>query len=141
MYVCIYIPCRRYRCRSTFAYPSSTNSMLETVNTCMTSVYICMLPSIIYKFSSLTLFDAWLLDNVCVPPRCSWRVKKVHTSIIARMRKERRGTFVYLFFFCKWQHHRYILLLLRLLRFLLILSILGCPRTYICICHLIIFQL
>ena len=38
--------------------PHRQNSMLETVNTCMTSVYICVLPSIIYKFSSLTLFDA-----------------------------------------------------------------------------------
>jgi hypothetical protein len=105
--------------------PHQQNSMLETVNTCMTSVYICVLPSIIYKFSSLNLFDAWLLDNVCVPPRCSWRVKKVHISIIARMRKKRRGTFVYLFSFCKWQHYRYILVLL------LLLSILGCPvRIY-----------
>ncbi len=106
--------------------PHQQNLMLETVNTCMTSVYICMLPSIIYKFSSLTLLDAWLLDNVCVPPRCSWRVKKVHISIIVRMRKKRRGTFVYLFSFSKWQHHRYILLFL-----LLLPSILGCPHTCI----------
>lgn len=120
--------------------PHQQNSMLETVNTCMTSVYICMLSSIIYKFSSLTLFDAWLLDNICVPPRCSWRVKKVHTSIIICMWKKRRGTFVYLFSFCKWQHHRYILRLLRLI-FLFPLSMMRCPRTYMCICHLIIFQL
>lgn len=117
------------------------NSMLETVNTCMTSVYICVLPSIIYKFSSLTLFDAWLLDNVCVPPRCSWRVERRYTH-----------THIHIHFhyhsYVK-EKKRYICLSLLFLQMAAppVYSsssiYLGMPCTYtsICICHLIIFQL